>query len=53
MKGYLQAAWRLFRVTLSPPVRWPSKVTWEDTELEGTQRDALRSARLSWISAWR
>ena len=34
--GYPQAAWRLFQITLAPPSRWPVKVTWADTELEGT-----------------
>jgi len=34
--GYRQAAWRLFQVTLTPLPRWPIRVTWADTELEGT-----------------
>ena len=34
--GYRQAAWRLFQVTLTPFPRWPIRVTWADTELEGT-----------------
>ena len=34
--GYTQAAWRLFQVTLAPPLRRPARVTWADTELEGT-----------------
>ena len=34
--GYRQAAWRLFQVTLSPRCRGPTRVTWADTELEGT-----------------
>jgi hypothetical protein len=36
--GYRQAAWRLFQVTLTPRPR-PQRtvrVTWADTELEGT-----------------
>jgi hypothetical protein len=34
--GYKQAAWRLFQVTLTPRVPRLVKVTWADTELEGT-----------------
>jgi hypothetical protein len=41
--GYHKAAWRLFQITLAPPSRWPIKVTWADTELEGTP---FQSARL-------
>jgi hypothetical protein len=42
--GYPQAAWRLFQVTLTPPVRRrPIRVTWAETELEGTP---FQSARL-------
>ena len=41
--GYPQAAWRLFQITLAPLTRWPPKVTWADTELEGTP---FQSARL-------
>ena len=40
--GYPQAAWRLFQVTLSPALRWPLKVTWADTELEGTPFQSTR-----------
>jgi hypothetical protein len=39
--GYPQAAWRLFQVTLTP-LRWPTKVTWADTELEGTPFQSTR-----------
>jgi hypothetical protein len=41
--GYTQAAWRLFQVTLAPPALRPARVTWADTELEGTP---FQSARL-------
>jgi hypothetical protein len=34
--GYPQAAWRLFQSTLGPWSRWTSRVSWADTELEGT-----------------
>jgi hypothetical protein len=40
--GYPQAAWRLFQVTLAPPLRWPARVTWADTELEGTPFQCTR-----------
>jgi hypothetical protein len=42
--GYTQAAWRLFQVTLTPPIRWPTRVTWADTELEGTPFQCTRLA---------
>jgi hypothetical protein len=34
--GYRQAAWRLFQVTLTPLPQRTIRVTWADTELEGT-----------------
>jgi hypothetical protein len=34
--GYRQAAWRLFQVTLTPLPQRTVRVTWTDTELEGT-----------------
>jgi hypothetical protein len=34
--GYRQAAWRLFQVTLARLPEWPDRLTWADTELEGT-----------------
>jgi hypothetical protein len=34
--GYPQAAWRLFQVTLAPIGPRSPRVTWADTELEGT-----------------
>ena len=34
--GYRQAAWRLFQVTLTPLAKRTVRVTWADTELEGT-----------------
>ena len=40
--GYRQAAWRLFQVTLTPLPPWPSRVTWADTELEGTPFQTAR-----------
>jgi hypothetical protein len=40
--GYPQAAWRLFQMTLGPLPRWPPKVTWADTELEGTPFQSTR-----------
>ncbi len=40
--GYRQAAWRLFQVTLTPRIPRPVKVTWADTELEGTPFQASR-----------
>ena len=40
--GYRQAAWRLFQVTLTPLPEWPTRVTWADTELEGTPFQATR-----------
>ena len=42
--GYTQAAWRLFQATLAPPAPRPARLTWADTELEGTP---FQSARLS------
>ena len=39
--GYPQAAWRLFQTTLAPLPR-PPKVTWADTELEGTPFQSTR-----------
>ena len=41
--GYMRAAWRLFQVTLAPPAPRAARLTWADTELEGTP---FRSARL-------
>lgn len=40
--GYMQAAWRLFQVTLVSPARRPARVTWADTELEGTPFQSKR-----------
>ena len=40
--GYRQAAWRLFQVTLSRLHEWPDRVTWADTELEGTPFQTTR-----------
>lgn len=40
--GYRQAAWRLFQVTLSRIHEWPDRVTWADTELEGTPFQTTR-----------
>ena len=40
--GYRQAAWRLFQVTLAPPAPRPERVTWADTELEGTPFQCTR-----------
>ena len=40
--GYPQAAWRLFQITLAPLPRRPPKVTWADTELEGTPFQSTR-----------
>jgi hypothetical protein len=40
--GYRQAAWRLFQVTLSRLQKWPDRVTWADTELEGTPFQTTR-----------
>jgi hypothetical protein len=40
--GYRQAAWRLFQVTLTPLPQWPVRVTWADTELEGTPFQSTR-----------
>jgi hypothetical protein len=40
--GYPQAAWRLFQVTLTPALRRAVKVTWADTELEGTPFQSSR-----------
>lgn len=34
--GYPQAAWRLFQITLVPLEPRSPRVTWADTELEGT-----------------
>jgi hypothetical protein len=34
--GYRQAAWRLFQATLAPLSKRTIRVTWADTELEGT-----------------
>jgi hypothetical protein len=34
--GYRQAAWRLFQATLVPLTKRTIRVTWADTELEGT-----------------
>jgi hypothetical protein len=40
--GYPQAAWRLFQVTLTPSAPRPPKVTWAETELEGTPFQSTR-----------
>jgi len=40
--GYPQAAWRLFQAALTPAVPRPVKVTWADTELEGTPFQSSR-----------
>ena len=40
--GYAKAAWRLFQVTLTPKVVPPVKVTWAETELEGTPFQTTR-----------
>lgn len=40
--GYRQAAWRLFQVTLTPLAKRTVRVTWADTELEGTPFQAKR-----------
>ena len=40
--GYGRAAWRLFQVTLTPLPRRPVRVTWADTELEGTPFQGTR-----------
>jgi hypothetical protein len=40
--GYRQAAWRLFQVTLTPRPKRTVRVTWADTELEGTPFQTAR-----------
>jgi hypothetical protein len=40
--GYRQAAWRLFQVTLTPLPQRAVRVTWADTELEGTPFQTTR-----------
>jgi hypothetical protein len=40
--GYRQAAWRLFQATLVPLPKRTIRLTWADTELEGTPFQAKR-----------
>ena len=40
--GYRQAAWRLFQVPLTPIPQRLVRVTWADTELEGTPFQSTR-----------
>jgi len=40
--GYTKAAWRLFQPTLEPKAPPLVKVTWADTELDGTPFQSTR-----------